>query len=209
MKIIRFGATDRNPRIFRIDLGKLIADLLAHSQCRIDAIFDKTKGKIDLYKAFLERFFQVLRESGRVGVVCPSGIYTDESAIPIRKMFFEQSQIQCLYCFENRWPTVFEAVDSRFKFVLFSARRGGKTESFTCAFMQHDPMRLPIIEAIAPHVGYDQVVRFSPETLSLVEFNSQQAVDIVVKMYDGTPPLGTFIDGGWNCWMSQEFNFNK
>src|SRR5262249_51499837 len=96
-----------------------------------------TKGKIDLYKAFLERFIQMLHEGGRLAVLCPSGIYTDESAIPLRKMFFERSQIQCLYCFENRWPAVFEAVDNRFKFVLLCTAKGGQTKNFACAFMQH------------------------------------------------------------------------
>lgn len=165
-----------------------------------------TKGKIDLYKAFLERFFQVLRQGGQLGLVCPSGLYTDESAIPLRQMFFSRSQIQFLYCFENRWPAVFESVDNRFKFILFSTSKGGNTDSFTCSFMQHDPERLPVIEANAAVVKYDQVTRFSPESLSLVEFNSQQALDIVVKLYVDTPPLGNIIDGNWNCRMSQEFN---
>ena len=165
-----------------------------------------TKGKVDLYKAFLERFFQVLSEGGQLGLVCPSGLYTDESAIPLRQMFFENSQIQFLYCFENRWPAVFESVDSRFKFILFSTCKGGATESFTCSFMQHDPERLPIIEATSAVVTYDQVTRFSPESLSLVEFQSQCGLDIVVKLYNGNVPLGTNVDGDWNCKMSQEFN---
>lgn len=165
-----------------------------------------TKGKIDLYKAFLERFIQMLHEGGRLAVLCPSGIYTDESAIPLRKMFFERSRIQCLYCFENRWPAVFEAVDNRFKFVLFSTTKGGRSDTFACAFMQHNPMRLPVIEASAAIVGYGQVQRFSPHALSLMEFNSQTAVNIITKMYADAPLLGEVVAGVWNCRMSQEFN---
>ena len=165
-----------------------------------------TKGKIDLYKAFLERFFQVLRSNGFLGVVCPSGIYTDESAIPLRKMFFEESQIKCLYCFENRWPAVFEAVDSRFKFVLFCTCKGGETAAFACAFMQHDPMRLPIIEENSANVEYRQVVQFSPEALALMEFNSQSAVSIVSKFYSSAPLLSHLSDACWNFKQSYEFN---
>lgn len=165
-----------------------------------------TKGKVDLYKAFLERFFQVLKTDGRLGVVCPSGIYTDESAIPLRQVFFDQSRIQSLYCFENRWPVVFEAVDSRFKFVLFCTQRGGSTERFRCAFMQHDPERLPIIEQRSAKVEYSQVTRFSPEALALMEFNSQTAVTIVSKQYSAAPLLSEALDKNWNIKQSYEFN---
>lgn len=165
-----------------------------------------TKGKIDLYKAFLERFFQVLCEGGQLGLVCPSGLYTDESAIPLRKMFFSSSEIQFLYCFENRWPAVFESVDNRFKFILFSTRKGGETDSFTCSFMQHDPERLPIIEANAALVKHDQVIRFSPEAVALMEFNSQLAVEIVTKLYAVAPLLAASVKKTWNCKQSYEFN---
>ncbi len=165
-----------------------------------------TKGKIDLYKAFLERFFQVLREGGQLGLVCPSGLYTDESAIPLRKMFFASSEIQFLYCFENRWPAVFESVDNRFKFILFSTRKGGETDSFTCSFMQHDPERLAIIEDNAAIVKHDQVIRFSPEAVALMEFNSQLAVEIVSKLYAVAPLLATSVKKTWNCKQSYEFN---
>jgi hypothetical protein len=165
-----------------------------------------TKGKIDLYKAFLERFFQVLRKDGHLGIVCPSGLYTDEGAFPLRKLFFEQSRIQCLYCFENRWPAVFEAVDNRFKFILFSTQRGGSTEKFKCAFMQHDPMRLPMIEAKAAEVTYEQVLQFSPEALALVEFKQQEDANVVVKLYTDNPLLNEVRPDSWNFKQSYEFN---
>lgn len=165
-----------------------------------------TKGKIDLYKAFLERFFQLLRQEGRLGIVCPGGLYTDESAIPLRKMFFERSQIQCLYCFENRWPVIFEAVHNLFKFVLFSVCKGGETKEFPCAFMQHDPMRLPVIEENAAIVTYDQVRSFSPNALALMEFSTQTAVNTVAKMYQGKPHLSEYLKGYWNCKQAYEFN---
>lgn len=168
-----------------------------------------TKGKIDLYKAFLERFFQILRTNGCLGVVCPSGIYTDESAIQLRRMFFEKSQILCLFCFENRWPVVFEAVDSRFKFVLFSTRKGGATDTFSCAFMQHDPARLPMIEATAPKIAFSQVRRFSPEAFGLMEFNCQTDADIVGKLYSEWPVLGMRSNTLWNAILSQEFNMTS
>ena len=37
----------------------------------------------------------------------------------------------------------------RFKFVTFGTQKGGKTDQLKCAFMEHDPERLPLIDANA------------------------------------------------------------
>ena len=64
-------------------------------------------GDINTFKIFLEQFFSVLRKGGRMGIVVPSGIYTDQGCQPLRELFFNKSRIDFLYGFENRWPTVF------------------------------------------------------------------------------------------------------
>ncbi len=164
------------------------------------------KGKIDLYKVFLERFFTVLNEGGRMGIVVPSGIYTDLGCQPLRERFFDQSRIKFLYCFENRWPAVFTTVDGRFKFVTFGTQKGGKTDQFKCAFMEHDPERLLVIDANALNMSVKQVRKCSPDTLSFIEFKSQTDVELTAKIYNEFPTLGETIDGTWNLELSQEFN---
>lgn len=167
-----------------------------------------THGKIDLYRAFLERFLQVLTKSGRIGIVCPSGFYTDESTLPLRKHFFENTRIIALYCFENRHPEIFPAVDNRFKIIVLVAEAGNQTESFACAFMQHDPARLPAIENNAPVVTIEQIQRFSPHSMSILEVNTPMDVTVADKIYSGVPHLGDLIPGSWNMKQSQEFNIS-
>lgn len=145
--------------------------------------FALASGKVDLYKAFLERAFQLLRKNGNLGILVPSGFYTDKSCEPLRKLFFQNSDINCIYSFENRWPTVFNAVDGRFKFTLFSAKKNGKTLSFKCAFMQHDPSRLTDIDKNAINMNLEQVKRFSPNVLSVLEIESLKSLEIVDKCY--------------------------
>ncbi len=165
-----------------------------------------TQGKIDLYKAFLERFYAVLRTGGRLGIVTPSGLYTDQGCLPLRKLFFDNSQIQFLYGFENRSPAVFSAVDGRFKFITFCTRKGGRTELFKCAFMQHDPERLPAIHIDALKITVKQVKKFSPDTLSVMEFDNQKEIEITDKIYSSYPLLGDFCSDSWNVSLSQDFN---
>jgi hypothetical protein len=166
-------------------------------------------GKIDLYRAFLERFLHVLRVGGRVGILCPSGFYTDESALPLRRHFFENTEIVALYCFENRHPEIFPAVHNSFKIITLITRAGGTTIAFPCAFMQHDPTRLPAIEKGAPTVTLEQVRRFSPDSLSILEVNTATDVAIADKMYADTPLLGAEVGDSWNVKQSQEFNVSS
>ena len=163
-------------------------------------------GDINTYKIFLEQFFNLLTNDGRMGIVVPSGIYTDQGCQPLRELFFSQGQVGFLYCFENRWPAVFTAVDGRFKFVLFSTKKGGTTDQFKCAFMEHDPERLPIINANAYRMSVDHVKRFSPDTLSLMEFRNQRDIDVTSRIYDSWPLLGERIEGTWNAEFRQELN---
>jgi hypothetical protein len=116
-----------------------------------------------------------------MGIVVPSGIYTDQGCLPLRKLFFENSQIKCLYCFENR-RAIFN-IHRSFKFVLFSTQKGGTTDSFKCAFMEHDPERLPAIHENALIMKAEDVQRFSPDALCLMEFKSQKELNIASKIY--------------------------
>lgn len=79
----------------------------------------KTGSDVNLYKLFVERSFHLLRAGGHCGIVIPSGIYTDLGAKGLRDLLFGQTQIEGLFCFENR-KTIFEGVDSRFKFVVLT-----------------------------------------------------------------------------------------
>ncbi|MFM2253004.1 MAG: hypothetical protein RJB68_1341, partial [Pseudomonadota bacterium] len=79
----------------------------------------KAGSDVNLYKLFVERSFHLLRRGGHCGIVIPSGIYNDLGTKGLRDLLFSQTQIEGLFCFENR-KTIFEGVDSRFKFVVLT-----------------------------------------------------------------------------------------
>lgn len=164
------------------------------------------RGDINTYKLFLNRFFVILSNRGKMAILVPSGLYTDEGCLPLREMFFKQSQVDSLYCFENRWPEVFPAVHSMFKFITFATQKGGETINLRCAFMEHDPNRLPLIEAQAGILTLEQIAKFSPDSLSLMEFPSQDAVAIATKIYSQAPLLGERIRDLWNVKLASEYH---
>lgn len=171
-----------------------------------DAYHCQGKGDFNTFKLFLERFFALLKDDGLMCIITPSSLYTDQGCLPLRKMFFDESKIRLLYCFENRWPTVFSAVDGRFKFILFCTAKGGKTDSFKCAFMQHDPRRLPEIDRSAIMISMSQIKEFSPQTLSIPEFSSTKEEVLATKMYRDKPSLLRFLSANWDTNFQREFH---
>ena len=85
----------------------------------------KTGSDINLYKLFVERSFHLLRPGGHCGIVIPSGIYTDLGAKGLRDLLFGQTQIEGLFCFENR-KEIFEGVHRSFKFVVLTFEKAAQ-----------------------------------------------------------------------------------
>lgn len=137
------------------------------------------KGDINSFKLFMERDYSSIRNGGKLSLVVPSGIYTDKGCQPLRELFLENANIDFLYCFENR-KRLFP-IHRSFKFVLFSLAKGEHTNSFLCAFMLHDIDLLPGLKHGALTMSVENIRRFSPDSLSVMELKSQRDIDIVRK----------------------------
>jgi hypothetical protein len=75
--------------------------------------------------------------------------------------------------------------------------------------MEHDPERLPAIDADAPKMSVKQVKKFSPDTLSVMEFKSQRDIDVTGKIYGNWPLLGEELKDTWNVQFRQELNMTS
>ncbi|MBF2014732.1 MAG: ATP-binding protein [Rivularia sp. T60_A2020_040] len=163
---------------------------------------------INLYKLFLEQCFNLLRHNGECGIVIPSGIYTDLGAKQLREMLFNQTKVTGLFCFENR-KTIFEEVDSRFKFVVLTFAKGGKTTEFPSAFMRHDVKELEKFpNSHSLPITVDMVRKLSPDSLSVMEFKNQLDIRIAEKMLK-FPLLGEKINHKWNLRLTREFDMTN
>ncbi len=167
------------------------------------------KGHINTFKLFLEKFFILLKENGHMGIVVPSGFYLDLGCMELRKLFLNQSRIKFLYSFENRWPTVFTSVHPGFKFVVFVTRKGGISDDFKCVFMEHNPQRLPHLDANALSLSPSNIEKFSPKSLSIMEFRNQKDIDTASKIYGRHPFLGQYLKANWNTKFQREFNMSE
>jgi len=64
--------------------------------------------------------------------------------------------------------------------------------------MEHDPERLPVIDADTLKMNVRHVRKFSPDTLSVMEFKSQRDIDVTSRIYGDWPLLGEKLEDTWN-----------
>ncbi|HFQ92495.1 MAG TPA: hypothetical protein ENK32_00670, partial [Anaerolineae bacterium] len=77
------------------------------------------RGRINTYAVFAELARDLQRDAGRVGIIVPSGIATDDTTKFYFRDIMEKQALVSLYDFENR-QKIFPAVDSRMKFCLLT-----------------------------------------------------------------------------------------
>ncbi|MFH1199932.1 MAG: N-6 DNA methylase [Candidatus Micrarchaeota archaeon] len=172
-----------------------------------DANGRKSGGDLDLYKVFTERAYQLLKPGGAAGLVVPSGIYTDLGAKGLRQMLFDRCQLNEMYGFENR-KFIFQGIDQRYKFVLLSFEKGGKTKSFRCDFflLGEDDLKKAVESPTVLDVDF--VRKSSPTSWSVLEIKTPKDKRIVGKLLEN-PALGEQIEGAWNIELSRGFDMTN
>ena len=168
----------------------------------------KDGSDINLYKLFVEQCKNLLKKKGYCGIVIPSGIYTDLGTKQLREMLFDENIITGLFCFENR-KTIFENVDSRFKFVVLSFEKDGRTKIFPTAFMRHDVEELENFPQYGSlYLSVELIKKLSPDSFSIIEFKNEQEVIIAEKI--SKCPLLSGDEEGWNLELyGEEFHMNR
>ncbi len=176
---------------------------------QISIVNGKKQGTdINLYKLFVEQCFNLLHPRGECGIVIPSGIYTDLGTKQLREMLFSQTNVTGLFCFENR-KTIFEGVDSRFKFVILTFEKNKQTLSFPVEFMRHDVeelQRFPHKDSLV--ISVDLIRKLSPDSLSVMEFKQDIDIHIAEKM-SRFPMLGETLPDTWNLKLTSEFHMTN
>jgi hypothetical protein len=164
-------------------------------------------GDINLYKAFLEQTHALLRHSGRLGFIVPSGLYSDHGTSGLRRLFLDDCSWEWLFGFENR-EKVFD-IDSRFKFNPVIIQKGGTTTAIRTAFMRRKLDDWELAETLATPYARAQVDRFSPRSKAILEIQSRRDLEILEKIYANSVLLGDDGPNGWGIKYATEFHMTN
>ena len=176
------------------------------------------QGSADLnsYKMFAETFWNLLRPDGRLGVILPTGIYSDFGTKDLRETLLNEGRIDLLYAFQNE-KRVFAAVDHSFRLVSLFVTKGGCTGKFRTRFRlgvggspeaQEIPDDLLRSDSAAMLITPDEVRKNSPKSLSLVELRSLRDLAIFRTIYDHSIRIGDNAPG-WEITYAREFDMDN
>ena len=176
------------------------------------------QGSADLnsYKMFAEVFWHLLRSGGRLGVILPTGIYSDFGTKDLRETLLTKGRIDFLYAFQNE-KKVFAGIDHRYKQVALFVTRGGSTRGFLTRFRMgvgnspyaHElPDDLLNRDYAAMSFTPDDVKRNSPKAMSLVELASERDLTIFRTIYDHSIRIGDNTPG-WEITYATEFHMTN
>jgi hypothetical protein len=167
------------------------------------------EGKPYLQKLFTEQAHALLRPSGRLGFILPSGIYSDKGSATLRKLFLDQCRWEWCFGFENR-EKIFD-IDRRFKFIALVVEKGGITATIHTAFMRRAVDDWDShAESIALNYPRELVTKLSPFSTALVEIRDSRDVAILDRMYSRGVLLGDQSERGWGLRFQQgDFNMTS
>ncbi|WP_425913557.1 Eco57I restriction-modification methylase domain-containing protein, partial [Pseudomonas sp. GWSMS-1] len=167
------------------------------------------QGSADLntYKLFLELSHALLRGHGRLGMIVPSGIYTDKGTAPLRELFLEQCDWQWLFGFENR-EGIFD-IHRSFKFCPLILQKGGETQAIRAAFMHRNVDDWEQAERHVLAYPRERVLEFSPYSKAILEIRDEQDLRVLQKIYANGVLLGDQSERGWGIKYATEFHMTN
>lgn len=148
------------------------------------------KGDINLYMLFAEQAGKIVAPTGRVGLLVPSGIATDDTTKDFFADLMSNNRLASLYDFENR-NKVFEDVDGRFKFCALIY--GGSCVAFDQAdfvFFAHsvEDTAATNKQRHIPLTARDMAL-LNPNTKTCPIFRTRRDAEITKAIYRRVPVL--------------------
>lgn len=144
-----------------------------------------SRGDINTYAVFAETTRSIISSTGRVGIIVPTGIATDDTC----KNFFgdltQKQNLASLYDFENR-EAIFAAVDSRMKFSLLGmSKQPIQQADFSFFLTQPKQIDSDRVFQLSPQ----DIALINPNTLTCPVFRSRTDAELTKKIYQRVPVL--------------------
>jgi hypothetical protein len=208
----------------QLSLGRQGAMLLAdwvrrreHRGCYADRrhpFIWQGQGKPYTYKMFLEAAHALLRNGGRVGMLVPSGIYSDHGSSRLRTLMMERCRWERLYAFQNE-RFVFTEVHHSFKIAVLWFEKAVTGQSLRMRFRLgpgDSPEAHELAEDILEgtrflHVSTHALRRLSPLNRAVLEIRSGRDLEVLERISASSVLLGAPGPNGWGIRYAQgDFN---
>jgi hypothetical protein len=179
----------KNPELFaRYQAAQTIAEKTS-DHVRESGDFPLTAvGDVNTYMLFAELARRIVAPTGRVGLLVPSGIATDNTTREFFAALIDGKSLEALYDFENRLK-VFPDVDGRFKFCVLVFGGGGvKHSQADFVFFAHELQDLKDKLRHIPLSAKD-IALLNPNTKTCPIFRTRRDAELTKAIYKRVPVL--------------------
>ena len=143
-------------------------------------------GDINTYSVFTETARKLINPQGRVGIIVPTGIATDDTCKRFFADLIKSQSLESLYDFENR-EAIFPSVHRSYKFSLL-AISGKPVKLGNFAFFLTQTQQLENQQRLFKLSSQD-IALINPNTLTCPVFRTSQDAELTKKIYRNFPVL--------------------
>jgi hypothetical protein len=170
----------------------------------------QSAGHANRYQLFAERALALVRHGGRIGLVLPSGLATDQGSGALRRRLLTECAVDAIVGLDNH-RGVFP-IHRSVKFLLVSATTGSRTSTIGCRLGELDPAALEADDGGPParstwfpvRITQDLIHRLSGDSLVIPDLRTASDVAIAERAAALFPPLGS--EAGWSVRFGRELN---
>jgi len=182
----------------------------AQRQASVEIAFFQNSGlyphlnqaRLNTYVLFTELAARICGHGGRVGIIVPSGVATDEISRNLFAFLVQEGRIASLLDFENR-QGLFPAIDSRMKFCLLTLRGARSEVPSRFAFFLYGVSDLSQGSRIWNLSGRELEL-LSPISGLCPTFRAACDRELVLRLYERVQPLVSQQNAGTD-WVKSDF----
>ncbi|WP_422356998.1 Eco57I restriction-modification methylase domain-containing protein [Qipengyuania flava] len=166
-------------------------------------------GDVNTYALFSEHFLNLLGESGRAGIIVPTGIATDATTAPFFAHLVDTTKLLSLYSFENE-EFIFPSVHHSFRFALLTLGTNNADVEFAFFLRQASGLE---DESRKFNLSPREIEAINPNTKTAPVFRTRGDADLTASIYERVPillkeiPLGS--ENEWGISIKRIFDMNK
>ncbi|MDE3156454.1 MAG: N-6 DNA methylase [Acidobacteriota bacterium] len=189
----------------RADVGRRIAFVRDSGLYRA-----RSHGHPNLYQLFVERALRIARPGGRLGLVVPSGLFTDHGSAGLRRLLLERCDTDAVVGIDNR-AGIFPIHRST-TFLLLSTTVGRPTARMACLFHASQPAALDALDDDASRGTRGYPVSLTPalirrlggDTLTIPLLATADDLALTERLTSCARPLADPL--GWGARFGRELN---
>lgn len=145
-------------------------------------------GKLNLYRLFIEKSFNYLKQNSYLTFITPSTVIADKNTSGIRRLFMNEGCLHFMLEFPEK-QGVFDSVTQATTTFLFE--KGGRCEEFHLSIGLKSAELPPLSSAL---VSWNQISRIYGKELTFPLINNNEEWELIKKLFNSGKMLKTIAD---------------